>query len=262
MLVFFVSFVVLLTVPVLWPQMDLFLSGLFYRSDIGFFLERNIGFLTLHNFANVGARVFVVSFAALALASWAKRKTFFINAKAWMFLLLALLIGPGLVANVGFKDHWGRARPREISEFGGSYSFSSALTPQFDQARSNGSFVSGDGAFGFFLPAVAYVVPPRSRRRAFWLGLAGGGAFGFARIAMGAHFFSDVIYAAFLMLLVTALIHAAMFGKAETFSRWAAFLTPVRTPVPSIAQWFLSPLRRIVFRDKTCVERPARQPED
>ena len=148
-----------------------------------------------------------------------------LESKAWLFLLLALLIGPGLVANVGFKDHWGRARPREVTEFGGSAYFTPALAPQFQNTRSNGSFVSGDGAFGFFLTAFAYVVPPRFSRKVFWATLTTGGVFGFVRIAMGAHFFSDVIYAAFFMLAATAGIHAVMYGMDETASRWRFFLS-------------------------------------
>jgi membrane-associated phospholipid phosphatase len=39
-----------------------------------------------------------------------------------------------------------------------------------------------------------------------------GALFGGARILMGAHFLSDVLYAAVLMLLVANLLHRAMFG--------------------------------------------------
>jgi lipid A 4'-phosphatase len=161
----------------------------------------------------------------MALVSWARHKNIFLDSKAWLFLFLALLIGPGLVANVGFKDHWGRARPREIAEFGGSQTFSPALTPQFEKARANGSFVSGDGSFGFFLPAFAYVVPRRLSRRVFWGGMAAGSAFGFSRLASGAHFFSDIVYAAFFMLAIGASLHALMYGLSETKARWKSFFT-------------------------------------
>jgi lipid A 4'-phosphatase len=127
------------------------------------------------------------------------------------------------VANVGFKDHWGRARPREVVEFGGVGSFSPALVPQFQKARPNGSFVSGDAAFGFFLPAFAYVAPRRLMRRVFWGGMAAGAVFGFIRLAMGAHFLSDIVYAAFFMLASSAGVHAAMYGRRETIAKWKAW---------------------------------------
>ncbi len=225
---FFVPFAVLLVLPVLFPQADLFLSGLFYREGQGFFFSDNAGFLAMQDLAFYGARVLAAAFLVLALLSWARHKKIGLDAKAWAFLLLALLIGPGLVANVGFKDHWGRARPREVVEFGGTENFSSALVPHFDKAKSNGSFVSGDGAFGFFFPAFAFVAPRRLSRRVFWGGMAVGGLFGFCRLAVGAHFFSDVVYAAFFMLVSCAGVFAAMYGIAETKSRWKEFFK--RTP--------------------------------
>ena len=152
----------------------------------------------------------------------------YLDAKAWLFLLLALIIAPGLVANAGFKDHWGRARPRETAAFGGTESFTPFYVPQFQKAHSNGSFVSGDGAFGFFLPVFAYVVPRRFASRTFWACMGAGGLFGLARIVMGAHFLSDVIYAAFFMLLSVACVHAALYGNRETATRWRSFFKALK----------------------------------
>ncbi|MDD3371678.1 MAG: phosphatase PAP2 family protein, partial [Alphaproteobacteria bacterium] len=196
---FFVAFSVLLLVPVFWPQVDLFFSGLFYTQGQGFLLVSHPAFAVLHYLAFYGARFLASTLLLLALLAWALRKRLLLDAKAWLFVFLALVIGPGLVANAGFKDNWGRARPRETTEFGGGEVFSPALSPQFSRTKTNGSFVCGDGAFGFFLPVFAYVVPARRRRIVFWSGMAAGGAFSFARLAMGAHFFSDIIYAAALM---------------------------------------------------------------
>jgi lipid A 4'-phosphatase len=222
---FFIFFTFLLTLPVAFPQADLFLSGLFYRAGEGFFFSNNAAFLAMQGLAFYGARVLAAAFLILALLCWVKKKALLWDSKAWAFLFLALLIGPGLVANVGFKDHWGRARPREVVEFGGAETFSPALVPHFDKARSNGSFVSGDGAFGFFFPAFAYVVPRRFSRRAFWGGMAAGALLGFGRLAVGAHFFSDIVYAAFLMLVSSAGVFAAMYGTTETKLRWKNFFT-------------------------------------
>jgi lipid A 4'-phosphatase len=218
--IFLLLFAIALAVPVLWPSIDLLASGLFYRVGVGFFLADNPAFLTLHWLAYYGARALGVAFALMALAAWTRHKSFCaFNAKSWLFLLLALLIGPALVANAGFKDHWGRARPREIVEFGGTAQFSPALVPQ-TTVRPNGSFVSGDGAFGFFLPAFAYIVPRRRARQTFWACMGGGGLFGLARLAMGAHFLSDILFAAAFMLTTSTLVHAAMYGRHATADRW------------------------------------------
>jgi hypothetical protein len=55
--------------------------------------------------------------------------SFFQSYRAWrkpcVFLLLSLAIGSGLIIHAGLKDHWGRPRPRQITEFGGEQSFRS-----------------------------------------------------------------------------------------------------------------------------------------
>jgi lipid A 4'-phosphatase len=50
--------------------------------------------------------------------------------------------------------------------------------------------------------------------------MAAGLSAGLLRIGMGAHFFSDVIYAGVFMTLTIAGLHAAMFGSARTLDRW------------------------------------------
>jgi len=206
-----------------WPEMDLFVSGLFAAPDQGFLLRQNLFLVGLGKIAFFGARVLALGFAGCALAAYfLKKPVAWLSAKSWVFLLLCLLVGPGLFANVVFKDHWGRARPREIVAFGGTKTFTPALVIS-DQCKRNCSFVSGDGAFGFFLPSFAYVVPFRRRRRVFWGGMGFGVLFGGARILLGAHFLSDVLYAAVLVLATSAGLHALLFGKAETKKCWRDF---------------------------------------
>ncbi|HHC74355.1 MAG TPA: hypothetical protein ENK78_04730, partial [Thiothrix sp.] len=36
-----------------------------------------------------------------------------------IFILLTFVLGPGLLVNTVFKDHWGRPRPDAIQQFGG-----------------------------------------------------------------------------------------------------------------------------------------------
>jgi membrane-associated PAP2 superfamily phosphatase len=132
-----------------------------------------------------------------------------------------------LIANGVLKDHWGRIRPHEIVEFGGTGHFSPALAPQ-PNAERNGSFVSGDGAFGFYLPCFAYLLPlgaeRKQSRRVFWAGMAAGCAFALSRIAMGSHFLSDNLFAALLMLASSAAVHAAMFGRKAARAYWRVWL--------------------------------------
>lgn len=209
---------------VLWPGIDLTASGLFYNPQTGFFLRDNPVLLFLHHLSYSAPRLLGGGLIAGLLCAALRRKPFLkLSAKAWLFLILALVIGPGLIANGAFKDHWGRARPREVSEFGGSAQFTAALIPA-KQCQHNCSFVSGDGAFGFFLPVFAYITPRRYSRRVFWSGMGFGVLFSFARLATGAHFLSDIFFAALFMQLALLLLHIFMFGYQASFAYWRLWL--------------------------------------
>lgn len=227
-----------------FPQIDLFASGLFYWQGKGFLLSSNSALTALHELATAGSRVLGAALCVAALASLSHGIFRIVPAKTWLFLLAMLLIGPGLVANVAFKDNWGRARPREVSVFGGTAAFTPPLTPQ-PNARANGSFVAGDAAFGFSLPSFAMLIPlpsPKSggrpeetrnkpyriSRRIFWSGIAMGFVFGLTRLAMGAHFFSDIVFAMILMLATLAALQTVFYGKGATKRYWRCWLAPRR----------------------------------
>ncbi|MDD3181641.1 MAG: phosphatase PAP2 family protein [Alphaproteobacteria bacterium] len=210
---------VLLTV---YPGLDVAVSASVATQD-GFLLRDNGVLRAMTKFVFVFSRLLVVLFLVAGLISllW-KRQVCGLSTKAWVYLFLALAIGPGLMANVVFKDHWGRARPRDIIEFGGNRPFSQAFVISESCAR-NCSFVSGDASFGFFLPSFAYVVPRRYGRRVFGIGMACGGVLSLARILLGAHFLSDVLAAMFLVLAVSAGLFMLLFGQDESKRRWWDF---------------------------------------
>ncbi len=138
----------------------------------------------------------------------------------WLFLLLALLAGPVLMANVVLKDNWHRARPVQVEEFGGASRFTPPLVmSDAKQCDRNCAFVCGDASAGFFLTAFAYVAQ-RRRRAIFWAGIGAGALTGLVRIGQGAHFFSDVVFAGALILAVTAALHALFWGRAATIAWW------------------------------------------
>ena len=152
-----------------FPQIDVLVSALFYRPESGFYLAKNP--LVLFSY-QVFARIQLLVLALLLIGWFAAR--YFFNGqhrsqgKPVIYLLLLLLIGPGLVANGLLKEHWGRARPREVVEFGGQKQFTPALVPTA-QCATNCSFVSGHAAMGFYPLGMAWAT-----RRRRWL--AGGGA--------------------------------------------------------------------------------------
>jgi lipid A 4'-phosphatase len=122
-----------------------------------------------------------------------------LDRRATVFVLLALALGPGLAAEVGFKDHWGRARPRDIVEFGGTQRFTPAFQPA-DQCAYNCSFVSGHAALTFGFAPLAFLLRGRRRRVALAAVTAAALGIGAMRMVQGAHFLSDVIFAGFVVV--------------------------------------------------------------
>jgi lipid A 4'-phosphatase len=190
------------------PQVDLVTSGLFYDPERGFVLAGWppvtliyqvvpwIAWATLA-FAAAGA----VCLLLLGCPLWR------LDRKALVFLVAAMAAGPGLLANTLLKDHWGRARPVQIEAFGGAHRFTPAPLPAAECER-NCAFVSGHAALGFSLVAFAFLLPPgRTRRCGIVAALGFGALVGLGRIAQGAHFLSDVLYAGLLVYGVTALLY-------------------------------------------------------
>jgi lipid A 4'-phosphatase len=124
--------------------------------------------------------------------------------RAGLFLALMLLIGPGLLVNVSLKTLWGRPRPVQCAEFGGTMTF----LPIGDLASSrlaNSSFPSGHAAVAFFMIGPAFVISPgrrRLQRVCLFAGLAYGLAMGFTRVLQGGHFVSDVLWAGAIVYFV------------------------------------------------------------
>jgi lipid A 4'-phosphatase len=109
-----------------------------------------------------------------------------------------------LVVNAVFKEHWGRARPRDITEFGGTRTFTPAFVIS-DQCERNCSFVSGHASLPFAFAALGFLL--RRRRWAIYAGAAAfGGLVGFGRIVQGAHFLSDVVFSGVFVFLVAYLL--------------------------------------------------------
>jgi lipid A 4'-phosphatase len=135
-----------------------------------------------------------------------------------LFLVILLALGPGLLVNSVFKEHWGRPRPREIVQFGGKKEF---LHPWQKGIAHNGrSFPSGHSAAAFYLSAPFFVYRRRKPRTAAWW-MAGGVVFGvlmsIARIAQGAHFLSDNLWSwGIVQLTAVALYYLLRLDRDET----------------------------------------------
>lgn len=198
-----VCFVVTSLVLVAFPEIDLFVSGLFFDGSFPFngthlqdlIRDGTTAFLIVTVLAFIGAYVFNKLF---------RRRMGDINGRKLGFVALVLMLGAGLIVNLGFKDHFGRARPRDVAEFGGAKKFTPAFVLS-NQCRKNCSFSSGEAAAGFFSLAIVYALG--RRRRALAVAVAFGAVVSLARVAAGAHFLSDAVVSFFIMWLLTDFLH-------------------------------------------------------
>lgn len=208
---------------VLWaPQIDLPISAWFFDTSVERFPARGQPFPeAAHDAIRIGGQLFAALLALGLLATAVSKKSIAgENAKAFAFLLCCMVAGPVLVTNTLLKDHWGRARPMQVVEFKGTREFTPPLLIA-DQCDKNCSFVAGDPSVGFMLHCLAYLAASGRRRRIlFWSGMAAGATAGALRVWMGAHFFSDVVFAAVFMLLTAAALHALFHGWRNTRDWW------------------------------------------
>ena len=133
------------------------------------------------------------------------------------FLVILLVLGPGLTVNTVFKEYWGRPRPREIVQFGGAKEF---LQPwQKGIAHHGRSFPSGHSSAAFYLSAPFFLLRRRKPRAAAWWqtgGLLFGTLMSVARITQGGHFLSDTLWAwGMVHLLAVALYYLLRLDREE-----------------------------------------------
>jgi len=124
-----------------------------------------------------------------------------------VFLLLLLAVGPGLIVNVLLKDNLGRARPREIIEYGGSHPYTEIW--QKGTTGSNSSFPSGHASIAFYTLGPWFVLRDGKKKAAagfLVFGLSFGAAVGLARMLQGGHFLNDVLWAGGLVYLVGGIL--------------------------------------------------------
>ena len=189
-----VAFLVVSTALIAWSGADLTVSAPFCREG-----KWPIGYLfpwqALYRLDRIPSFALALCGLAACAASFFRQ-----NLRHWRrsgaFLVLLLALGPGLLVNAVFKDHWGRPRPRDIVQFGGQKQF---LQPwQKGEDGKGRSFPSGHASAAFYMTA-PYFIYRRSNKCRARVWLLGGLTFGFfmsiARITQGAHFLSDNLWA-------------------------------------------------------------------
>lgn len=193
-----------LAVFVLVPELDLAIARLFYAGN-GQFIGNQLAVFGMLRFSFNALFYLTCAVTAVGLFMTAPTAGNWLGfgIRKWLFVAICLLTGPLVVANLGFKDHWGRARPRDIVEFAGTKTFTAPF-PASNQCTYNCSFVSGEASSVFIVLFVAALLFKSRSRNFVALGILLGGLAGITRMAQGGHFLSDVIFAGVLMAITGA----------------------------------------------------------
>ena len=203
----------------LYPQLDLAASAQFFNEPSrSFDLAHNMTALRWRSaFVYLIAALAAPAFIAVAVKLILPRRRMIIPARAALFLIATLALGPGLMANVILKDYWGRPRPFEVQRFNGPETFIPWWDPR-GPCDKNCSFVAGEGAGAFWTLAPAALVPPPWNALAYGAALAFGAAAGGLRMSFGAHFLSDVVFSGVFTFLIIWTVHGLIY-------RWRTRLT-------------------------------------
>ena len=199
------------------PQLDLDISAPFlHRAPPTLFAVNAQGWVQTTRWA---ARVLITLLALPGLLAilgkliWPQRRML-ISGRAALLLVATIALGPGLLTNVLLKNHWHRPRPIDVQQLAGDQHFTPWWDPRGD-CPDNCSFIAGEPSGAFWTLAPAALAPPELRLVAYGAALAFGAGIGALRIAAGAHFFSDVVFAGVFMYLVIWAVHGFIY-------RWPA----------------------------------------
>lgn len=189
-------------IPIIWPGVDLAVSAYFMQAQPPINPAQWLWVDWVNEYTPDVFRTTAILFLlGWIIASVVPR--FRRHALALAFVGFSIALGPGL-ATWALKEHTLRARPMDVVQFGGTRQF----TPVFVQAKQcsdNCAFTSGHAACGFFLASLMLLNP---RRRWRWVatGVVVGLAVSLARVSVGAHWLSDVLWAFPVTLLTSGLV--------------------------------------------------------
>lgn len=134
---------------------------------------------------------------------------------AFLVMVFTVILGPGLAVNGILKEHWGRPRPADIIEFGGSESYRDFWRP--GGTGSGKSFVCGHCAIAFSTCSIValYPIHPVLASVGLGAGLIFGGLVSLARVAQGGHFPTDIVWSAVIVWSTITLLYYFVFRVPE-----------------------------------------------
>jgi membrane-associated phospholipid phosphatase len=191
---------------ILVPWVDLWLMQAVHLSDGAFWL-RGSAISDAYDAASdevfLGIALIVLALTVLAALGrpapgfgWRRLAVIWTTVVGWV----------GLVANLLFKNQFGRPRPKNIEAFGGDLPFHPPWLPGGACAH-NCSFPSGDAAYAAIALAFAMAAPAgRWRTAAVAAALAFTGFVGAMRVLTGDHFPSDAAFGALISIILVLVL--------------------------------------------------------
>jgi lipid A 4'-phosphatase len=219
----------------IWPAIDLRVSQVFYDPATGFVID---GHPLTEALRMTGWNLAILLCLAAAFGTilGTAGREVLLPTRAWAFILTLYTLGPGVMVELLTKPLWGRVRPPQVTEFGGSLHFSPP-NELVDFCTRNCSFVSGEVS-GATVTALAFLlirfhVRHRLHKPVSFLLLAAAWCLPLAvalqRVASGRHFLSDTLFA----VLFTLLLALALSALLRLFSRRLGWAQPRQGAVPT-----------------------------
>ncbi len=199
------------------PALDLKIAAYFQAPAVKAALAPCYPWFDMVRDCNVALSTAFVLVAMATLISklvWPHRTTL-MSARAALLMVFTFAIGPALLANTILKPHSGRPRPAAVVELGGTQPF----VQWWDfsgECDGNCSFVSGEASGAYALLAPAAVAPAPWRTPAIVGAVAYGTAIGVMRMAVQAHFATDVVFSGVLTALIVWLLHGCIYRWKRT----------------------------------------------
>jgi lipid A 4'-phosphatase len=198
---------IFLTVVLHLINADIEIESRFYSPVSGWFSGKENPWHLLYEYGNIPALLLSAG-GLLAFVLGFFQKKLIPYRKIGLFLVTFMILGPGLIVNTVFKDHWGRPRPIDIVNFGGTEVFRHAW--EKGQPGQGKSFPSGHAAVGFFLFSPFFFLRKTSRRWAalfLCLGISYGVLMGTARMIQGGHFPTDILWSGVFTYLTGLILY-------------------------------------------------------
>ncbi|MDD2229620.1 MAG: phosphatase PAP2 family protein [Candidatus Cloacimonetes bacterium] len=191
-------------------NLDLYIQNHYYSSASAWLFNSSSIAMFIYHYGNLPALLLCIAALGVYIFSFSnpRLRTY---RKIAIYLVIVMIVGPGLLVNSILKDNWGRPRPRDVIQFGGEYSYEAPLT--IDTSSPGKSFPCGHATMGYYFFALAFVLRQHRRSLSKLVLLASliwGTVIGWVRIGQGGHFASDVLWAGALVYLSAYLMYRAM----------------------------------------------------